>query len=141
MNCTKALLAIQHKVLNYLDNDNWYFSFLKDRQQRVVQKEYYGEWKYVNKGTTQGSVSGPYLYNIFINYLEIDINDESALFKYADDSNILVLVWLDGTDESEYAAGQFLCWSESNNRHSNPNKFKELTFRKKRLYRSFGIGA
>ena len=72
--CTKALLAIQHKVLNYLDNENckavrlffmdfskafdsvrhillyeklktvslnpfivnWYLSFLKDRQQRIV---------------------------------------------------------------------------------------------------------
>ena len=39
---------------------NWYLNFLKDRQQRVVYKDYYGEWKYVNKETTQGSVSGPY---------------------------------------------------------------------------------
>ena len=108
--CTKALLAIQHKVLNNLDNDNckavrffsmdfskafdsvrhillyeklktvslnpyivnWYLSFLKERQQRIVQKGYHGDWKCVNKGATQGSVSGPYLFNIFMNDLEID---------------------------------------------------------------------
>ena len=47
----------------------------------------------VNKGTTQGSVSGPYLFNIFLNDLEVDIDGEKALFKYADDSNIIVPVW------------------------------------------------
>ena len=32
---------------------NWYSNFLKDIQQRVVYTDYYGDWKYVNKGTTQ----------------------------------------------------------------------------------------
>ena len=108
---------------------NWYLNFLKDRQQRVVYKDYYGEWKYVNKGTTQGSVSRPYLFNIFINDLEIEIDHESALFKYADDSNILVPVWSDGMDKSEYAVGR--SWSENNSMDSNPKKCKELMFWKK----------
>ena len=65
----------------------------------------FGTFPYVNKGTTQESVTGPCLFNIFINDLEIEIDHESALFKYADDSNILVPVWCDGTDESENAVG------------------------------------
>ena len=31
-----------------------------------------GEWKIVIKGTTQGSVSGSYLFNLFLNDLELD---------------------------------------------------------------------
>ena len=148
MDFSKAFDSVRHVLLSekletvplnpYIIN--WYLNFLKDRQQRVyvyifiyiyIYKDYYGEWTHVNKGTTQGSVTGPYLFNIFINDLEIEIDHESALFKYADDSNILVPVWCDGTDESENAVGRFLCWSENNSMHSNPKKCKELTFRKK----------
>ena len=41
---------------------NWYQSFLVDRKQRISSNNYIGDWKIVNKGTTQGSVSGPYLF-------------------------------------------------------------------------------
>ena len=39
--------------------------------------------------TTQGSISGPYLFNIFLNDLNITLGNHDALFKYADDSTIL----------------------------------------------------
>ena len=42
---------------------NWYVSFLSDRKQRVVCHNTVCDWKDVNRGTTQGSVSGPYLFN------------------------------------------------------------------------------
>ena len=47
--------------------------------------------KPVNKGTTKGSVSGPYLLNVFeLNDFELTLNSKPALFKYADDSTIPV---------------------------------------------------
>ena len=141
MNFSKAFVSVRHilvseKLKAVLLNPyiiNWYLNFLQDRQQRIVYKDYYGEWKYVNKGTTQGSVSGPYLFNIFINDLEIETDLERALFKYADDSTILVPAWSDGKDKSKYTVGRFISWSENNSMDSNPKKCKELTFRKKRL--------
>ena len=38
----------------------------------------------------QGSVRRPYLFNLFLNNLEIDGYDDVALFKYAGDTTILV---------------------------------------------------
>ena len=51
----------QHSLNPYVLN--WYLSFRKGRQQRVESNGFLGEWKVVNKGTTQGSVSGPHLLN------------------------------------------------------------------------------
>ena len=45
---------------------NWYHSFLHERQQRVSSSNHVCTWKAVNKGTTQGSFSGPCLFNVFV---------------------------------------------------------------------------
>ena len=50
---------------------NWYLSFLMDRKQRLIFKGAIYKWYNVNKRTTQGSVSGPHLLNLFINDLAI----------------------------------------------------------------------
>ena len=73
---------------------------LYNRQQHIVHNNHLHEWKGVNKGTTQGSVSGPYLFNVFLNDLEIKLGSTPALFKYADDSTIVAQVWKRGSDTS-----------------------------------------
>ena len=107
---------------------NWYISFLRDRKQRVVSNGIACNWKSVNRGTTQGSVSGPYLFNIFINDLTVE---DEFLAKYADDSTVAVPVFKCKDDDSAEVVQQFLNWTENNKMVCNPEKCHELIFRKK----------
>ena len=50
---------------------NWYLSFLENRQQRISHNSFQGQWKCVNRSTTPGSVSGPYLFSIYIAWCSI----------------------------------------------------------------------
>ena len=67
----------------------------------------------LNKGTTQGSVSGPYLFNIFLNDLDIPLGNHDALFKYADDSTIIAPVWKE-VHYSDQSVSKFLDWTNTN---------------------------
>ena len=111
---------------------NWYVSFLSDRRQWVVCNSIACDWISVNKGTTQGSVSGPYLFNIFINDLQTDPESNSLLSKYADDSTLIIPVWKGGDSNTAiHVVNNFTEWSINNCMKCNFSKCKELVFRKK----------
>ena len=138
MDFSKAFDSINHKLLFdqlkcLLLNPyiiNWYLSFLENRKQRVVYTKFVGEWKNVNRGIVQGSVSGLYLFSIFINDLELEIDGNPALFKYADDSNIAIPIWKNKASRTDLV-GKFLCWTQENKMKCNPEKCKELIISKK----------
>ena len=114
---------------------NWYISFLGERMQRVVCNHVVCEWKDVNKGTTQGSVSGPYLFNV-LNDLEIT-GDNIDLNKYADDSTLQITVSKDCTDNTQNALRLFMDWITLNQMKCNTSKCKELVLKKKGQQYSF----
>ena len=90
---------------------------------------YHCRRKAVNKGTTQGSVGGPHLFNIFLNDLKITYVGFPALFKYADDSTIVAPAQ-GNTDTSVTLVNEFLNWLRENCMSRNPSKCKELVIRK-----------
>ena len=100
MDFSKAFVSVNHKLLGNklklttlnLDLINWDLSFLKDREQRVVHDGKVCEWIAVNKGTTQGSFSGPHLFNVFLNDLYVCEQNKATLDKYANESTTQVVV-------------------------------------------------
>ena len=119
MKCYPISLSDYHALDPHIIN--WYLSFLDNRQQRVVYNSFEGQWKKINRATTQGSVSGPYLLNIFINDLELVLGNQPALFKYADDSSIIYCSYLECNGLCRtYLVDEFLIWSNNNKMVCNP---------------------
>ena len=87
------------------------------------------EIDYINRSEIKlSNVSN--LFNVFINDLEINLEGRPALFKYADDSTIIVPFWGNGQCRTDLV-DQFLSWSSRNRMTCNPIKCKEIIFRKK----------
>lgn len=76
------------------------------------------------------SVSGPYLSSSFINDLEISLDNHPTLFKYADDSTLIVPVWSNGYFCTDLV-DRILTWSKDNSMMCNLSKCKGLIFCKK----------
>jgi hypothetical protein len=83
--CHNLLLA---KLRGYGVNDGaikFLQSYMTDRKQRVKVNGVFSDWSPVICGVPQGSLSGPLLFNIFINDLNYTV-DISSLRLYADDT-------------------------------------------------------
>ena len=96
------------------------------------------DWKDVNRSTTQGRVSGLYLFNLFLHDLDVtQYCKDSNLTKYAEDTSILVTVRKNSVDESQKALNAFLEWTEVNGISCNTSKCKEPCMTKKGVTLNF----
>ena len=64
-------------------------SYLKDRRQRVKIGTQRSEWMHAHKGSAQGSLFGPFSYNVFTNDMFNLLDDDVEIYNYADDNIIL----------------------------------------------------
>ena len=66
-------------------------AYLYDRHKRVKVEGVRSAWKLVKTGLPQGSLSGPLLFNLFINDINFFI-DEVSIRLYADDTTEYLLL-------------------------------------------------
>ena len=108
-------------------------SYLSNRQQRVKIHDTYSSWGSLDIGVPQGSITGPLLFNIFINDLFMHLDPDIQLYNYADDNTLVysnqdkaVLI-----SKLELASAQAIGWFKNNGMQANPNKFQSMFLNRK----------
>ena len=87
----------------------------------------------VIKGTPQGSILGPYVFNIFQNNLMYSLNSLCDIFNYADDNTVGCMSnsFQQLKVNLQMSVRVLLDWYESNCMRANPDKFQCIVFGKK----------
>ena len=134
----KAFDTVDHRILlrklEYYGirglSNNWFKSYLTNRQQYVSINGYNSNKKPMLYGVPQGSVLGPLLFLIYINDLNIAIKF-SKTHHFADDTNLLF------ADKSLKKIQKFVnldlkllcCWLKANKISLNASKTELIVFR------------
>ena len=100
-------------------------SYLSNRKQRVKPGNARSKWVALSKGVPQGSILGPFLFNIFVNDMYIFM-DECILYNYADDNSLSCIApTIDAVISNLQADGnKAIKWFTDNGMQATPEKFQ-----------------
>jgi hypothetical protein len=105
-------------------------SYFTNRQQRVKIGSQRSEWTPITQGAAQGSILGPFVFNVLINDLLFHVQNDCNIFNYADDNTICCY----GTKYEEVynnitvVLDKMMTWFSSNFMKANPDKFQLIHF-------------
>ena len=118
-------------------------SYFTDRKQRVKLGDCLSDWRQILKGAPQGSLFGPFMYNVLSNDLLfiLDKLNDISVYNYADDTTITCSdVNYDTAHTKLLAASDIMIsWFQNNNLQANPNKFQLIVFEEVSEERSIAI--
>ncbi len=138
--CLPHRLPISKLKAYGLNNDacSLVSSYFRNRKQRVKIGNNKSDWLNILKGAPQGSLFGPFAYNVFSNDLLILLSTMCDIYNYADDNSLCC----EGNDyESAHQnilqnADVMLKWFKDNYLQANPSKFQFIVFEKANISRS-----
>ena len=102
-------------------------SYLGNRPQQVKIGQYKSSWKIINRGIPQGSLTGPMLFNFFLNDIFYYLNTNN-ICNYADDNTL----YFSGPNiktvkqNIEFVSNKAIDWFSFNFMEANPDKFQAM---------------
>ena len=101
---------------------NWFTAFLRDRKQRVKTGKIESEWRSLNGGVPQGTLSGPLIFVHMVSDLHTSLPDE----KFMDDTTIVEVNSKSHGSDMQPAADEVCQWSATNQLGLNTLKTKDM---------------
>ena len=103
-------------------------SYLSDLKQRVKLGNIVSQWQEIIKGVPQGSILGPFVFNIFINDIFYFLT-KMKVYNYADDNTASYAHRKVETmkDTLETETSTTIDWFDNNQMQANPEKFQAFS--------------
>ena len=126
------LIAKLHAYGFTMQSCDYLRSYLTNRNQLVKIGKIKSDWLTLKTGVPQGSVTGPLLFNIFINDFIFLLQNECDVSNYADDNTLSFSHHNPSQIKLtlEHASRTALCWFKNNYMKANTSKFQAICFSK-----------